>query len=106
MAHGLYLNRGQAGNLLVQTLQQAEDAQARGWTGNSSSYTDQAWKLHLQIKAAYGDQVEGAAARIEALDRAHCSAYGWAEQLHETEGSAYERWVKNFRTEVNADEPS
>lgn len=99
---GRYMTREKANQKLMAVLEQASHAMQKGWTGNASSYVNDAWRMRKVVLAHFGMDsfLEGVARSIEAMDRISCIKYGWAEAC--SPEAAYQKWFEAFRAEVQA----
>jgi len=96
---GTYMTRDMAAASIKECLDKACHSQGKGWTGNASSQVNDAWAVIVAYRETFCDDanIYDALKEVERLDRLHCKAYGWANQMNKTEDEAYAQWVNTFR---------
>lgn len=81
--------------LITDRLVYATHAQKQGWTGNSCSAVNEAWRYYETYRDNYGSSElqQNAVDVIDYLDSVHCIALGWSDDEF---GTAFQNWQRAF----------
>lgn len=103
--HSQYFDLELARGQLKVKLAEAKRMTDMGHTGNASAAMNEVWRFSMAMLKTFGpdEATEQASAEVQAADRIHCKAYGWAAQMKISEDEAYDRWVQRFRIEDKSD---